>query len=74
MAGTEELDEMAKEIRKIIDDNRKFLDRIMDAHGADLPLRPQGPLDAREQTLARTAWSYLERNTDPVTGLADARE
>ena len=30
MAGTEELDEMAKEIRKIIDDNRKFLDRIMD--------------------------------------------
>ena len=30
MAGTEELDEMAKEIRKIIDDNRKFLDRLMD--------------------------------------------
>jgi hypothetical protein len=30
MAGTEELDEMGKEIRKIIEDNRKFLDRIMD--------------------------------------------
>jgi hypothetical protein len=30
MAGAEELDEMAKEIRRIIADNRKFLDRIMD--------------------------------------------
>ncbi|HEY6007528.1 MAG TPA: hypothetical protein VIU40_04335 [Geobacteraceae bacterium] len=30
MAGAEELDELGKEVRKIIEANRKFLDRIMD--------------------------------------------
>lgn len=35
-----------------------------------LPLRPRGPLDARERTLARAAWSYVVRNTDRRTGLA----
>jgi hypothetical protein len=36
----------------------------------ELPLRPHGPLDAREEALARAAWAYVERNTDPRTGLA----
>jgi len=36
----------------------------------DLPLRDLEPtLDAREQAMARAAWSYFERNTDPGTGL-----
>jgi hypothetical protein len=39
---------------------------------SELPLRPRGPLDAREAALARTAWSFFERNTDPRTGLAPA--
>lgn len=39
---------------------------------AELPLRPQAPLDARERELARAAWSWFERNTDPGTGLAPA--
>jgi hypothetical protein len=35
-----------------------------------LPLRPvAGSLDDREQAMARAAWSYLESNVDPVTGL-----
>jgi hypothetical protein len=38
----------------------------------ELPLRPHGPLDARERAMARAAWSWFERNTDPVTGLAPA--
>jgi hypothetical protein len=38
----------------------------------ELPLRPHGPPDARERTLARAAWSYVVRNTDPATGLASA--
>jgi hypothetical protein len=37
-------------------------------------LRPHGPLDARERALARVAWSYLDRNTDPATGLATSVE
>jgi hypothetical protein len=37
-----------------------------------LPLRPPGPPDARERALASAAWSYLERHTDPGTGLAPA--
>ncbi len=38
---------------------------------ADLPLRPPAQtLSRRERALAHAAWSYLERNTDPVTGLA----
>ena len=45
------------------------------ASARDLPLRPPGSaLDARELELARAAWSYLERNTDPGTGLATAVE
>jgi hypothetical protein len=36
----------------------------------ELPLRPRGPLDARERALAASAWSYFVRNTDPATGLA----
>jgi hypothetical protein len=36
----------------------------------ELPLRPLGPLDARERALAAAAWSYVVRNTDPTTGLA----
>lgn len=36
---------------------------------AELPLRPLGPLDERERALAAAAWSYLEQNTDPLTGL-----
>jgi hypothetical protein len=39
---------------------------------SDLPLRPRGPLDAGEVALARTAWAYFERNTDPGTGLSPA--
>jgi uncharacterized protein DUF3131 len=39
---------------------------------SDYPLRPRGPLGAREAALARTAWSWFERNTDPATGLAPA--
>lgn len=35
----------------------------------ELPLRGEGPLDSRERALARAAWSYFERNTDPRTGL-----
>jgi hypothetical protein len=42
--------------------------------GAGLPLRPQGPLDARERALAQAAWTFLDRNTDPVTGLAASVE
>jgi hypothetical protein len=41
----------------------------------ELPLRAVGPaLDAREGAMASAAWSYLERNADPVTGLAGAVE
>jgi Protein of unknown function (DUF3131) len=39
---------------------------------AHFPLRPPGPLDTREDMLARTAWSFFEHNTDPRTGLAPA--
>jgi hypothetical protein len=38
----------------------------------ELPLRPHGPLDARERLLAVAAWSWFERNTDRTTGLAPA--
>ena len=39
----------------------------------ELPLRGTAPsLDARELAMARAAWSYLERNADPVTGLASS--
>jgi Protein of unknown function (DUF3131) len=38
----------------------------------ELPLRPHGPLDGRERAMAQSAWSWFERNTDPVTGLAPA--
>jgi hypothetical protein len=37
---------------------------------SELPLRPLGPLDQREWTLARAAWRWFERNTDRATGLA----
>ncbi|BDG10736.1 DUF3131 domain-containing protein [Anaeromyxobacter paludicola] len=40
------------------------------ADATALPLRPTGPLAPRERALARAAWDYLERETDPVTGLA----
>jgi hypothetical protein len=41
----------------------------------DLPLRPPAPtLDGREREMARAAWSYLRRNTDPSTGLAASVE
>ena len=34
-------------------------------------MRERAPsLGAREREMARAAWSYLERNTDPATGLA----
>jgi hypothetical protein len=43
------------------------------AFARDLPLRPQAPaLDARARAMATAAWSYVERNTDPRTGLAGA--
>lgn len=43
------------------------------ATAADLPLRPAAAtLSRRERVLAHAAWSYLERNTDPATGLAPA--
>lgn len=36
-----------------------------------LPLRAPAPAqDGRERAMARAAWSYLVRNTDPATGLA----
>lgn len=35
----------------------------------DLPLREQAPLSREEETLARAAWRYFERNTDARTGL-----
>jgi hypothetical protein len=35
-----------------------------------LPLRPPAPPSDRERRLALSAWSYLERETDPRTGLA----
>jgi len=46
----------------------------LDAEAARaLPLRPSAEaLEPGERTLARAAWSYLERNTDPGTGLAAA--
>jgi hypothetical protein len=45
------------------------------ADARELPLRAVAPaLDAREQKMADAAWSYLERNADPVTGLAGAVE
>lgn len=50
---------------------RLSLERLGPA-GGELPLRPRGALDARERALARAAWSYLVRNTDPRTGLAAA--
>jgi hypothetical protein len=34
-----------------------------------LPLRGRGPLTPGEERLARAAWRYVERNTDPTTGL-----
>lgn len=38
-----------------------------------LPLRPtEASLDAPERSLARAAWAFVERNTDPRTGLAGA--
>jgi hypothetical protein len=43
------------------------------AGARDLPLRPRaGALDERERLMARAAWSYFERNTDPRTGLTAA--
>ena len=30
MTGTDDMEELGKEIRKTIEENRKFLDRIMD--------------------------------------------
>jgi hypothetical protein len=38
----------------------------------EFPLRPPGPLDARERALALAAWSWFERNADAETGLAPA--
>jgi hypothetical protein len=49
-----------------------FASIASDARG--LPLRPKAPLDARERAMARAAWSYVERNTDPVTGLVHSVE
>ena len=40
----------------------------------DLPLRAHAPLDPRDRAMALAAWSYVERNTDPSTGLAGAVE
>ncbi len=38
-----------------------------------LPLRgPAAALDPRERALAKAAWSYFARNTDPVTGFASS--
>jgi Protein of unknown function (DUF3131) len=48
---------------------RAWLDRIASPEG-ELPLRPHGPLDARERALAAAAWAYFERNTHRATGLA----
>jgi hypothetical protein len=36
----------------------------------DPPLRGAGPLAPRERAAAAAAWSYVQRNTDPSTGLA----
>lgn len=49
------------------------LDRIA-PDAPDLRLRAHGPLDARERALAAAAWTYLDRNTDPRTGLAASIE
>jgi Protein of unknown function (DUF3131) len=40
----------------------------------ELPTRSHAPLDATERRMARAAWSYVARNTDPATGLAGAAE
>jgi hypothetical protein len=62
-------------VRRVAPDGaRASLETLDRGTGADLPLRATGPLDARERALARVAWSYLERNTDPVTGLAASVE
>ncbi len=39
-----------------------------------LPLREPGPLTPRERALARAAFRYLERNTDPRTGFTASVE
>jgi hypothetical protein len=39
-----------------------------------LPLRPPGQLTAREVEMARAAWAYLKRNSDPRTGFASSVE
>jgi hypothetical protein len=36
----------------------------------ELPLRPHGPLDARERALARAAWGWFQARTERGTGLA----
>ncbi len=48
-------------------------ERLVSTAG-EYPLRATAPLDPRERDLARVAFSYLERNTEPVTGFADAVE
>ena len=62
-------------VRRLAPEPRSVsFESLATAAPADLPLRPQGPLDDRERALARVAWSYLDRNTDPVTGLAASVE
>ncbi len=61
-------------VRRLTPEPRTVSFESLVPRGADLPLRPQGPLDARERALAQTAWTYLDRNTDPVTGLAASVE
>src|SRR4051812_38795054 len=43
---------------------------------ADLPAQLPGPreLSPQEKQWARVAWTYFERNTDPITGLAGSVE
>ncbi len=44
MTDTNELEELSKEIRKIIDENRKFLGRIMDDE-----FEPEEPEEGEEE-------------------------
>jgi len=61
-------------VRRLAPEPRPAALELLDPPAADLAPRAQAPLDARERALARAAWSYLERNTDPATGLAGAVE
>jgi uncharacterized protein DUF3131 len=45
---------------------------VLDGRADDLPLRAPGPLSAEERALARAAFAWVARNTDPRTGLASA--